>query len=78
MIFCVPVSYTHLSHYIGKLSEEQAHQGGMSGSDWGLSLIHILKQHLIDRWGAQIVEEYWQLYQQQIHTAVNRMNEIGV
>ena len=25
----------YYSHYIGKLSEEQAHQGGMSGSDWG-------------------------------------------
>ena len=37
-----------------------------------------MKQHLINRWGVQIVEEYWQLYQQKIHTAFNRMNEIGV
>lgn len=37
-----------------------------------------MKEHLVNRWGAEIVEEYWQLYQQGIHSTWSRMNEIDI
>lgn len=38
----------------------------------------IMKQYLIDRWGVDIVEAYWELYMQKVISTAYRMNEFDI
>ena len=35
-----------------------------------------MKQHLIDRWGEDIIGQYWRLYKKEISAAVYKINEL--
>lgn len=35
-----------------------------------------MKQHLINRWGADIVEVYWKLYEQKVISTAYKINEL--